>query len=166
MPNDVLAKANSVQVSTQYQNQSDTNVTLAIPYLVNAQHAQIQLLPISGDDQLTEKELKQSLVVKGQLAGLKSEDLNEDKPVILKLDNQEFAAKLDDKRNIYWCCRWKAITSISTKTIKILLISKIIVQTSYLQQDHTVSILHHMLKPHSMSIFSQLLWSIQVSQAQ
>ena len=84
VPNDVLAKTNSVQVSTQYQNQSDTNVTLAIPYLVNAQHAQIQLLPISGDDQLTEKELKQSLVVKGQLAGLKNEDLNQDKPVILQ----------------------------------------------------------------------------------
>jgi PAT family beta-lactamase induction signal transducer AmpG len=118
VPNDVLAKANSVQVSTQYQNQSDTNVTLAIPYLVNAQHAQIQLLPIGGDDQLTEKELKQSLVVKGQLAGLKSEDLNEDKPVILKLDNQEFAAKVDDKGIFTGAVDGKLLQASSTKTIK------------------------------------------------
>ena len=118
VPNDVLAKTNSVQVSTQYQNQSDTNVTLAIPYLVNAQHAQIQLLPISGDDQLTEKELKQSLVVKGQLAGLKNEDLNQDKPVILKLDNQEFAAKLDDKGIFTGAVDGKLLQASPTKTIK------------------------------------------------
>jgi PAT family beta-lactamase induction signal transducer AmpG len=118
VPNDVLAKANSVKVSTQYQNQSDTNVTLAIPYLVNSQHAQIQLLPISGDDQLTEKELKQSLVVKGQLAGLKSEDLDGDKPVILKLDNQEFTAKVDDKGIFTGAVDGKLLQASSTKTIK------------------------------------------------
>ena len=63
------------KLSTQYQNQADSKIQLTVPYLVSSQQAQIQLLPISSDDHLTPKELKQSLVVKGQLAGIKAEDL-------------------------------------------------------------------------------------------
>ncbi|MCH7314458.1 MFS transporter [Acinetobacter sp. ANC 3882] len=97
VPNEALLKADSVQVSTQYQNQADSKIQLAVPYLISSQQPQIQLLPMSGDDQLTAKELKQSLVIKGQLANIKPEDLDAERPVILSLDGQEFVAKLDQQ---------------------------------------------------------------------
>ncbi|KYQ83580.1 transporter [Acinetobacter sp. NRRL B-65365] len=120
VPNEVLAKANSVQVSTQYQNQADSNIQLAVPYLITSQQPQIQLLPISNDDQLTPKELKQSLVIKGQLAGIKAEDLNIERPVVLKLDGQEFVAKVDSNGLFTGAVDGKLLQASSSKTITAL----------------------------------------------
>lgn len=120
VPNEVLAKANSVQVSTQYQNQADSNIQLAVPYLITSQQPQIQLLPISNDDQLTPKELKQSLVIKGQLAGIKAEDLNAERPVVLKLDGQEFVAKVDSNGLFTGAVDGKLLQASSSKTITAL----------------------------------------------
>ncbi|ENV08062.1 hypothetical protein F966_03924 [Acinetobacter higginsii] len=120
VPNEVLAKANTVQVSTQYQNQADSKAQFEVPYLVNAQHAQIQLLPMSGDDQLTPKELKQSLVIKGQLAGVKAEQLNAERPVVLTLDGQEFVAKVDQNGLFTGVIDGKILQASPTKTITAL----------------------------------------------
>lgn len=120
VPNEVLAKANSVQVSTQYQNQNDSNIQLAVPYLITSQQPQIQLLPISNDDQLTPKELKQSLVIKGQLAGIKAEDLNAERTVLLKLDGQEFVAKVDSNGLFTGAVDGKLLQASSSKTITAL----------------------------------------------
>lgn len=120
VPNEVLAKANVVQVSAQYQNQTDSNIQLAVPYLITSQQPQIQLLPISNDDQLTPKELKQSLVVKGQLAGIKAEDLNAERPVVLKLDGQEFVAKVDSSGLFTGAVEGKLLQASSSKTITAL----------------------------------------------
>lgn len=120
VPNEVLAKANSVQVSTQYQNQADSNIQLAVPYLITSQQPQIQLLPLSNDDQLTPKELKQSLVIKGQLAGIKAEDLNAERPVVLKLDGQEFVAKVDSNGLFTGAVDGKLLQASSSKTITAL----------------------------------------------
>ncbi|MCU4639301.1 AmpG family muropeptide MFS transporter [Acinetobacter courvalinii] len=120
VPNEVLAKANAVQVSAQYQNQTDSNIQLAVPYLITSQQPQIQLLPISNDDQLTPKELKQSLVVKGQLAGIKAEDLNAERPVVLKLDGQEFVAKVDSNGLFTGAVDGKLLQASSSKTITAL----------------------------------------------
>ncbi|ENX37494.1 AmpG family muropeptide MFS transporter [Acinetobacter courvalinii] len=120
VPNEVLAKANAVQVSAQYQNQADSNIQLAVPYLITSQQPQIQLLPISNDDQLTPKELKQSLVVKGQLAGIKAEDLNAERPVVLKLDGQEFVAKVDSNGLFTGAVDGKLLQASSSKTITAL----------------------------------------------
>lgn len=120
VPNEVLAKANAVQVSAQYQNQTDSNIQLAVPYLITSQQPQIQLLPISNDDQLTPKELKQSLVVKGQLAGIKAEDLNAERPVVLKLDGQEFVAKVDSSGLFTGAVDGKLLQASSSKTITAL----------------------------------------------
>lgn len=117
VPNEVLAKANAVQVSAQYQHQTDSNIQLAVPYLITSQQPQIQLLPISNDDQLTPKELKQSLVVKGQLAGIKAEDLNAERPVVLKLDGQEFVAKVDSSGLFTGAVDGKLLQASSSKTI-------------------------------------------------
>ncbi|WP_436868836.1 AmpG family muropeptide MFS transporter [Acinetobacter courvalinii] len=120
VPNEVLMKANAVQVSTQYQNQADSNIQLAVPYLITSQQPQIQLLPISNDDQLTPKELKQSLVIKGQLAGIKAEDLNAECPVVLKLDGQEFVAKVDSNGLFTGAVDGKLLQASSSKTITAL----------------------------------------------
>ncbi|MDR2060613.1 MAG: MFS transporter [Acinetobacter sp.] len=120
VPNEVLAKANAVQVSAQYQNQTDSNIQLAVPYLITSQQPQIQLLPISNDDQLTPKELKQSLVVKGQLAGIKAEDLNAERPVVLKLDGREFVAKVDSSGLFTGAVDGKLLQASNSKTITAL----------------------------------------------
>ncbi|MFM6906729.1 MAG: AmpG family muropeptide MFS transporter [Acinetobacter tjernbergiae] len=120
VPNATLSKANEVKLSTQYQNQADSKIQLTVPYLVSSQQAQIQLLPISSDDHLTPKELKQSLVVKGQLAGIKAEDLNEEKPVVLQLDGQEFVTKVDENGVFTGAVDGKLLQASPTKTITAL----------------------------------------------
>lgn len=117
VPNEALLKANSVQVSTQYQNQDDSKIQLAVPYLISSQQPQIQLLPMSGDDQLTPKELKQSLVIKGQLANIKAKDLDTERPVILSLDGQEFVAKVDQQGLFTGVIDGKILQASPTKTI-------------------------------------------------
>ncbi|WP_336042106.1 AmpG family muropeptide MFS transporter [Acinetobacter dispersus] len=117
VPNEALLKANLVQVSTQYQNQDDSKIQLAVPYLISSQQPQIQLLPMSGDDQLTSKELKQSLVIKGQLANIKAEELDTERPVILSLDGQEFVAKVDQQGLFTGVIDGKILQASPSKTI-------------------------------------------------
>lgn len=120
VPKETLLSAQKIQVSTQYQQQAESKIQLELPYLITAQQPQIQLLPISNDDQLTPKELKQSLVIKGQLAGIKAEDLNAERPVILKLDDQEFVAKLDSNGLFTGAVDGKLLQSSASKTITAL----------------------------------------------
>lgn len=120
IPNEVLSKQNTVNVSAQYQNQADSKVALSIPYLVSSQKAQIKLLPISGDDQLTPNELKQSLVIKGQLADIKIDELNSERPVVLTLDGQEFVAKVDKNAVFTGVIDGKLLQASPTKTITAL----------------------------------------------
>jgi PAT family beta-lactamase induction signal transducer AmpG len=120
VPNQELLNAHSVQVSTQYQNQADSKIKLEVPYLIETTQPQIQLLPISSDDQLTANELKQSLVVKGQLANVAVADLDDERPVVLKLDGQEFVAKVDQSGLFNGVIDGKALQASSTRTITAL----------------------------------------------
>ncbi|MHA3981587.1 AmpG family muropeptide MFS transporter [Acinetobacter venetianus] len=120
VPNQVLLNARAVQVSTQYQNQADSKIKLEVPYLIETTQPQIQLLPISSDDQLTANELKQSLVIKGQLANVAVADLDTERPVVLKLDGQEFVAKVDQSGLFNGVIDGKALQASSTKTITAL----------------------------------------------
>ncbi|RZG79106.1 AmpG family muropeptide MFS transporter [Acinetobacter venetianus] len=120
VPNQVLLNAHAVQVSTQYQNQADSKIKLEVPYLIETTQPQIQLLPISSDDQLNANELKQSLVIKGQLANVAVADLDAERPVVLKLDGQEFVAKVDQSGLFNGVIDGKALQTSSTKTITAL----------------------------------------------
>ncbi len=117
VPNQVLLNAHAVQVSTQYQNQADSKIKLEVPYLIETTQPQIQLLPISSDDQLNANELKQSLVIKGQLANVAVADLDAERPVVLKLDGQEFVAKVDQSGLFNGVIDGKALQASSTRTI-------------------------------------------------
>ncbi|WP_335968031.1 AmpG family muropeptide MFS transporter [Acinetobacter bereziniae] len=66
-----------------------------VPYLIDNGTAQIKLFPVTSDNSLTAAESKQSIVIKGQTVGLKLTDLQEDKPITLKLDAKTYPAKLD-----------------------------------------------------------------------
>ena len=117
IPNQQLLTAHSVQISTQYQGQADSKVQLDLPYLIATPQPQIQLLPMSSDDQFTTQELKQGLVIKGQLAGFKTDSLDAERPVILKLDGQEFVAKLDQDGIFSGVIDGKLLQASATKMI-------------------------------------------------
>ncbi|WP_296280036.1 MFS transporter [uncultured Acinetobacter sp.] len=94
VPNQDLAQAKQIQVNVALTYQS-AQAEYVVPYLKDDGTAQIQILPVSSDNQLTSTELKQNIVVKGQLVGVQATDLNVEQPITLKLDGKEYAAKLD-----------------------------------------------------------------------
>ena len=94
VPNQVLASSQNVSISTQYQDKSEQR-QVQLPYLKDTGTAQIQLLPLTSDNQLSTAELKQNIVVKGQLLGVNTSDLNAEQPITLKLDTKEYPAKID-----------------------------------------------------------------------
>ena len=94
IPNQVLLNANKIQVDAGLLQQSEPK-HFNLPYLKDNGTAQIQLLPITSDNQISVSEATQNVVVKGQVFGVKASDLNEDKPIKLKLDEKEYSAKLD-----------------------------------------------------------------------
>ena len=94
VPNQDLAQAKQIQVNVALTDQS-AQTEYVVPYLKDDGTAQIQILPVSSDNQLTSAELKQNIVVKGQLVGVQATDLNAEQPITLKLDGKEYAAKLD-----------------------------------------------------------------------
>lgn len=94
VPNQDLAQAKQIQVNVALTDQS-AQAEYVVPYLKDDGTAQIQILPVSSDNQLTSAELKQNIVVKGQLVGVQAAGLNAEQPITLKLDGKEYAAKLD-----------------------------------------------------------------------
>ncbi|MBJ9986880.1 MFS transporter [Acinetobacter sp. S40] len=96
IPNQALLENHHINVQSQFaQNQPDS-ISVDLPYLsTNVVGPQIQLLPITSDNQLSIQELKQSVVVRGQLSGLSSDQLSAEQPIALKLDGKSFNAKLD-----------------------------------------------------------------------
>ncbi|OTG86420.1 MFS transporter [Acinetobacter sp. ANC 4558] len=95
VPNQVLAQSNQIKVHSQYADDITIQRELSLPYLVESQQPQILMLPITSDDQISAKEIKQSVVIKGQLSGVSIDQLNADRPITLKVDQQEFPARLD-----------------------------------------------------------------------
>lgn len=96
IPNQILLENQHITVQSQFaQGQTDA-VSVDLPYLnQESNQPQIQLLPITSDNQLSTEELQQSVVVKGQISGVELKQLNTDQPILLKLDNQSFPVKLD-----------------------------------------------------------------------
>lgn len=117
VPTQALVQADSVQVAAQFKNQAESKIQLELPYLIATQQPQIQLLPISHDDHLNINELKQSLVIKGQLAGIDADQLDVERPVVLKLDGQEFIAKVDQHGLFSGVISGQILQSSTSKTI-------------------------------------------------
>ena len=116
VPSDILASAQQVNISTQYQDQAE-RVQLSLPYLKDNGTAQIQLLPITSDNQLSSAELKQNVVVKGQLVGVNTSDLKAEQPITLKLDTKEYPARMDKEGFFTGSIDAQDLQASSTKNI-------------------------------------------------
>lgn len=88
-----------------------------VPYLIDNGTAQIKLFPVTSDNSLTAAESKQSIVIKGQTVGLKLTDLQEDKPITLKLDAKTYPAKLDKDGLFSGTIDGKDLQASASKTI-------------------------------------------------
>ncbi|MDM1783377.1 AmpG family muropeptide MFS transporter [Acinetobacter bereziniae] len=88
-----------------------------VPYLIDNGTAQIKLFPVTSDNSLTAAESKQSIVIKGQTVGLKLTDLQEDKPITLKLDAKTYPAKLDKNGLFSGTIDGKDLQASASKTI-------------------------------------------------
>ncbi|WP_111892519.1 AmpG family muropeptide MFS transporter [Acinetobacter sp. MB5] len=97
VPNQVLAQSHQIQIQTQFADQANSKIDLSLPYLQASSKPQIQFLPVTSDGVLSSKEQQESIVVKGQVSGVKNDQLQTDTPVTILLDGQKYPAKLDDK---------------------------------------------------------------------
>ncbi len=117
VPSQVLAQANDLQVSVQYNNDAKLlnnqhTTVVNMPYLKhetlsngglneNLEQANVgqdskaimHILPLTSDNVITQFEKDKNLVVRGQYFGAK---LNPTEKLILTLDGKNFDAKLDD----------------------------------------------------------------------
>lgn len=95
IPVDVLNQAEQIQVKSQFIHSSSDATQVALPYLKAAKQPQALIFPLSQDNQLSAAELKQSVVVKGQLAGINLSQIDLDKSLSFILDGKKYPAKID-----------------------------------------------------------------------
>ncbi|UYF72796.1 MFS transporter [Acinetobacter ursingii] len=124
IPNQALLKSQHITVQSQFaQGQSDS-ASVDLPYLMaKVGQPQIQILPITSDNQLSAEELKQSVVVKGQVSGLNASQLSTDQPIVFKLDGKSFKAKLDSTGTFSGIIDQRALQNSATKLISVEAIS-------------------------------------------
>ena len=93
VPSQVLAQANDIQVTAQYQEGSQNTAITTVPYLKqDAKQSSIQILPVTSDNTIALYEKNNSLVIRGQYFG---PPLSESQKIVLSLDGQKFNANLD-----------------------------------------------------------------------
>ncbi|MCH7337087.1 MFS transporter [Acinetobacter sp. NIPH 2699] len=94
VPPAVLGEANNIEVTASYLNKEhEKPISISQPYLVaDAQQPQIQMLPITSNNEITLHEQSGSIVVRGQYFG---EPLTATQKIVIDLDGQNFDAKLD-----------------------------------------------------------------------
>jgi PAT family beta-lactamase induction signal transducer AmpG len=73
---------------------------------------------MSGNDQLSSNDLKQSLVIKGQLAGVNVDTLDTERPVVIMVDDKEIVAKVDPHGIFTGAVDGKVLLSSPTKLVK------------------------------------------------
>ena len=94
VPPAVLSEANKVEVTASYLDKvHEKPISISQPYLVgDAQKPQIQMLPITSNNEITLHEQSGSIVVRGQYFGV---PLTATQKIVIDLDGQNFDAKLD-----------------------------------------------------------------------
>ena len=97
IPAQAFANVEQIQISTHDQADPRIHAQSSIPLLHSTEQAQAQLLPISNDNVLSAQELKQSVVIKGQLANVDFNIMDRTNSLALQLDGQLYPAKVDDQ---------------------------------------------------------------------
>ncbi|MCU4316263.1 MFS transporter [Acinetobacter bereziniae] len=116
IPSQDLVQTKTLRIDAALADQTVAQ-QYTVPYLIDNGTAQIKLFPVTSDNSLTAAESKQSIVIKGQTVGLKLTDLQEDKPITLKLDAKTYAAKLDKDGLFSGTIDGKDLQASASKTI-------------------------------------------------
>ena len=116
VPGQDLVEENTIHIKAALVDQAVAN-EYTVPYLKENAKPQIQLLPITSDNQLSETEAKQSIVVKGQIAGIPVSELSPDQPITLKLDGKSYPAKLDKDGLFSGAIEGKALYASGSKNV-------------------------------------------------
>ena len=119
IPSVELAQADHIQVKTQFEQGPNSSTVAELPYLKQSQQPQLLILPISQDNQLSQDELKQSVVLRGQINGIDLEKIDPSKSIVLVLEGKEYPAKIDPQGVFTGAIEGKALASAHTKTISI-----------------------------------------------
>ena len=119
-----LKASNQLNVSmpvyaSQFQTNTNQKISTVQPYMIQTTQPELILLPISQDNQLSAHELKQSLVVTGQLSGVDLTKIDKEKALVLLLNGKEYSAKIDNKGIFSGAIDGKALASATSKTISI-----------------------------------------------
>ena len=114
IPSQVLAQSQEIDVKASYAK-SDESVIVNLPYLVqNNQQSVMQLLPITSNNTISEKEKNGSLVIRGQYFG---QPLTEQQKIVVSLDDEKFDAKLDKNGMFSTAIDAKKLVNSSSKNI-------------------------------------------------
>ncbi|WP_151961454.1 AmpG family muropeptide MFS transporter [Acinetobacter bereziniae] len=116
IPSQDLVQTKTLRIDAALADQTVAQ-QYTVPYLIDNGTAQIKLFPVTSDNSLTAAESKQSIVIKGQTVGLKLTDLQEDKPITLKLDAKTYPAKLDKDGLFSGTIDGKDLQASASKTI-------------------------------------------------
>ncbi|MEN8412040.1 MFS transporter [Acinetobacter bereziniae] len=116
IPSQDLVQTKTLRIDAALADQTVAQ-QYTVPYLIDNGTAQIKLFPVTSDNNLTAAESKQSIVIKGQTVGLKLTDLQEDKPITLKLDAKTYPAKLDKDGLFSGTIDGKDLQASASKTI-------------------------------------------------
>lgn len=116
IPSQDLVQTKTLRIDAALADQTVAQ-QYTVPYLIDNGTAQIKLFPVTSDNSLTTAESKQSIVIKGQTVGLKLTDLQEDKPITLKLDAKTYPAKLDKDGLFSGTIDGKDLQASASKTI-------------------------------------------------
>ncbi|MFB2588809.1 MFS transporter [Acinetobacter sp. c1-l78] len=121
VPSQLLLQNQNISTTVAYANRPELVISRELPYLHQqaGQTVQMQLLPISRDNQLDSNELKQSVVVEGQILGLSEQQIsNKDKSVVkLNLDGKNYDAKIDKDGKFSTAITADDLSKSATKTI-------------------------------------------------
>lgn len=116
IPSQDLVQTKTLRIDAALADQTVAQ-QYTVPYLIDNGTAQIKLFPVTSDNSLTTAESKQSIVIKGQTVGVKLTDLQEDKPITLKLDAKTYPAKLDKDGLFSGTIDGKDLQASASKTI-------------------------------------------------
>lgn len=116
IPSQDLVQTKTLRIDAALADQTVAQ-QYTVPYLIDNGTAQIKLFPVTSDNNLTAAESKQSIVIKGQTVGVKLTDLQEDKPITLKLDAKTYPAKLDKDGLFSGTIDGKDLQASASKTI-------------------------------------------------
>lgn len=116
IPSQDLVQTKTLRIDAALADQTVAQ-QYTVPYLIDNGTTQIKLFPVTSDNSLTAAESKQSIVIKGQTVGLKLTDLQEDKPITLKLDAKTYPAKLDKDGLFSGTIDGKDLQASASKTI-------------------------------------------------